>query len=113
MSKIDVGDDRRQFWRKNTEIPAVLQVDNEIHGHVVNASLGGFLFWPNTGAVSGQKGHLKLRDGAFDVPITVVNITENGTHLRLEATDDVYVELAAESDEIAALLIAATLLHKD
>ena len=107
MSSGDETSDRREFERRDTRIEAVLHLDRPVDGFIVNASLGGFLFEPPVKAVEGRKGTLEFLGRSTAVPITVIQTSELGTHLRLEADEDIYMELASMSDEMAALLIVA------
>lgn len=77
---------------------------------MVNASLGGFLFEPKgpVEVTTGRTARLEFAGVPLVIPVTVTEVTGHGVHLRLEADEDVYTQLAAHSDEMAALLIAAT-----
>ena len=85
-----------------------MHLDRPVDGHIINASLGGFLFAPSVDAEEGRAGTLEFLGSATAVPITVIQSTGLGTHLRLEADEDVYMQLASMSDEMAAMLIVAT-----
>jgi hypothetical protein len=101
------NNERRVFHRRDTRIDAVLHLDRPIEGCIVNASLGGFFFQPQVDVEPGREGTLEFLGSAAAVPITVVEVTEDGTHLRLEADEDIYMQLASISDEMAALPIIA------
>lgn len=107
MSNDNETRDRREFERRATRIEAVLHLDRPIDGFIVNASLGGFLFEPSVDAEAGREGTLEFLGQSVAVPVTVIQASELGTHLRLEADEDIYMELASMSDEMAALLIVA------
>jgi hypothetical protein len=99
--------DRREFARRDTHIDAVLHLDRPIDGHIVNASLGGFFFQPEVDVEPGREGTLEFLGSSAAVPVTVVETSDRGTHLRLEADEDIYMQLASMSDDMAALLIIA------
>lgn len=107
MTNGDANPDRREFERRKTQIQAVLHLDRPINGFIVNASLGGFLFEPVVDAEEGRAGTLEFLGTSTAVPVTVILSSERGTHLRLEADEDIYMQLASMSDEMAALLIVA------
>jgi hypothetical protein len=107
MSDDDMNAERREFERRDTRIEAVLHLDRPIDGFIVNASLGGFLFEPVVDVEPGREGTLEFLGTATAVPVTVVETTPRGTHLKLEADEDVYMELASMSEDMAALLIIA------
>jgi hypothetical protein len=108
MSIGDENFERREFERRATQIEAVLHLDRPVDGHIINASLGGFLFAPPVEAEEGRAGTLEFLGSATAVPVTVIHSTDLGTHLRLEVDEDVYMQLASMSDEMAAMLIIAT-----
>jgi hypothetical protein len=107
MSNEDETRERREFERRDIRIETVLHLDRPIDGFVVNASLGGFLFEPPIDVEDGREGTLEFLGQSVAVPVTVIKTSELGTHLRLEADEDIYMELASMSDEMAALLIVA------
>jgi hypothetical protein len=107
MSQDDMSPDRREFERRKTRIEAVLHLDRPVEGFIVNASLGGFLFEPKVDAEEGRAGTLEFLGASTAVPVTVIQSSELGTHLRLEADEDIYMQLASMSDDMAALLIIA------
>jgi hypothetical protein len=107
MPSDDATADRREFERRGTRIEAVLHIDRPVDGFIVNASLGGFLFEPSVTAETGRAGTLEFLGTSAAVPVTVIQISELGTHLKLEADEDIYMQLASMSDEMAALLITA------
>ena len=108
MSEPNDTTERREFDRRDTKIPAVLHLDRPIEGFIVNASLGGFLFRPMVEAEDGREGTLEFIGSELAIPITVIESSRTGTHLTLDAVEDIYMELAALSDDMAALLIIAT-----
>jgi hypothetical protein len=107
MADEDLNADRREFERRDTRIEAVLHLDRPIDGFVINASLGGFLFAPSVDVEPGRAGTLEFLGSSAAVPITIIKSSELGTHLKLEADEDIYMQLASMSDEMAALLICA------
>lgn len=107
MSDDDLNAERREFERRDTRIEAVLHLDRPIDGFIINASLGGFLFDPVVDAEPGREGTLEFLGTAAAVPITVVETSPRGTHLRLEADEDIYMQLASMSEDMASLLIIA------
>ncbi|MDG2286320.1 MAG: hypothetical protein P8N43_12460 [Alphaproteobacteria bacterium] len=99
--------DRREFERRETRIEAVLHLDRPVDGFIVNASLGGFLFEPAVDAEIGRAGTLEFLGTSAACPVTVIQTSATGTHLRLESDEDVYMHLASMSEEMASLLIVA------
>jgi len=65
------------------------------------------LFEPMVDVEPGREGTLEFMGTATAVPVTVVETTSRGTHLKLDADEDIYMELASMSEDMAALLIIA------